>query len=319
MDRRAFLAGTAGLVLAPDALARRLGGTPTALVTADLESHVAAVELSTGRVVRRIRTMAGPRSIESVRQTLAVVAHTERGALTIIDGRSLDKRAEVDGFGEPRYTVAGRDGRYVHVTDSKRGEVVTVDVERARIVYRTAVEGPARHLAIHPSGRLLWVSLGNAAERIAVLDLTDPRRPHPVIGGIVPPFPVHDVGFAPGGNRAWVTSGDRGSILIYDVRTRKVRSLLAADSAPQHVTFTPTSAFVASGDDGLLRIHSLDGRLVATNSIPAGSYNVQRDWNVVLTPSLSQGTLCVVGRDGRIRKRVRVARSSHDACFVVSS
>jgi hypothetical protein len=66
MDRRAFLAATASLALAPDASARLAGGTPLALVTADLESHVVAVDLSTGRVVRHVATEAGPRSIESV-------------------------------------------------------------------------------------------------------------------------------------------------------------------------------------------------------------------------------------------------------------
>ena len=118
MDRRAFLTATAALALAPEALARRYGGSPTALVTADLESHVAAVELSTGKVVRRIRTMPDPRSIESVRQTLAVVAHTAQGALTVVDGPKLRVRAEIGGFGEPRYAVAARGGEYVFVTDS---------------------------------------------------------------------------------------------------------------------------------------------------------------------------------------------------------
>jgi hypothetical protein len=39
---------------------------------------------------------------------------------------------------------------------------------------------------------------------------------------------------------------------------------------------------------------------------------------VVLTPSLEQGTLCVLRSDGRMLRESRVARSSHDACFVMS-
>jgi len=38
----------------------------------------------------------------------------------------------------------------------------------------------------------------------------------------------------------------------------------------------------------------------------------------VLTPSLDAGTLCVLGESGALRRRVRVAESSHDACFLVS-
>ena len=39
---------------------------------------------------------------------------------------------------------------------------------------------------------------------------------------------------------------------------------------------------------------------------------------MVLTPSLSQGTLCVVDQRGRLRNRLRVAPSSHDACFTMA-
>jgi len=56
-----------------------------------------------------------------------------------------------------------------------------------------------------------------------------------------------------------------------------------------------------------------------TTPIPAGSYNVQNALGVVLTPSLSQGTLCVLDERGRLLRRVQVAPSSHDACFVMSA
>lgn len=318
MDRRAFLVGTAALALAPDALARRLGGTPTALVTADLESHVAAVDITTGRILRRIRTMPGPRSIEAARQTLGIVGHTGEGALTIIDGPSLRVAGEIGGFAEPRYAAVVRGGPHAFVTDSARGEVVTIDLRTNRVVARVETGGAPRHLSLHPGGTLLWTVLGNASDRIAVVDVAEPQRPR-LQRTFAPPFPAHDVGFAPGGGRAWVTSGDRGELAIYDVTTRRVLKHMRADRAPQHVTFGPQSAFVSSGDDGLLRIHALDGRLRGTKRIPTGSFNVQREWDVLLTPSLSQGTLCVVGRNGRQRHRIQVARSSHDVCFVVSA
>ena len=50
MNRREFLgaAAAAGVALsaAPDAFARRFGGLPVALVTADIEGHVAVVRLT---------------------------------------------------------------------------------------------------------------------------------------------------------------------------------------------------------------------------------------------------------------------------------
>jgi hypothetical protein len=52
--------------------------------------------------------------------------------------------------------------------------------------------------------------------------------------------------------------------------------------------------------------------------IPVGSYNVQEGWGLILTPSLERGTLCIADRRGRVLERIRVARSSHDACFVMA-
>ena len=318
MNRRDFLGCTAAagvlLVVAPDALARRLGGLPVALVTADTESHVAVVRLTDGRVQRRIATLAGPRSIESAGRT-AVVAHTGGGAVSLIDGPDLRVRRVLRGFGAPRYTAGAADGRLAYVTDSARGEVVVLDLVRDRVIHRTDVGGPARHLSLF--GNRLWTSLGTKAERIAVLDVSDPLRPR-LQGHVTPPFLAHDVGFTPRGARVWVSSGDRGRIAVYDAAARRRLFVIAADAPPQHVTFLDRSAYVTSGDDATLHVHGLDGRLLRTTRIPQGSYNVQQGWGVILTPSLSQGTLCVVNGRGAMRNRIDVAPSSHDACFTMA-
>lgn len=318
MNRRELLHGAAaaGLLLAaaPDALARHLGGTPVALVTADTEGHVAVVGLSEGRVMQRIATPGGPRSIQTVGRT-AVVAHTDGAAVTLVDGPGLRVRRVLRGFGAPRYTAAGPDGRIAYVTDSARGEIAVLDLVRDRVVHRTEVGGPARHVTAF--GETLWTALGTKAERIAVLDLSEPTRPR-LAGHVVPPFLAHDVGFTPRGARVWVTSGDRGRVAAYEAGTRRRLFAFAADAPPQHVTFLAGRAYVTSGDDATMRIHALDGRVLRIRAIPQDSYNVQEGWGVVLTPSLSQGTLCVVDARGAMRNRLRVAPSSHDACFLMA-
>ena len=315
MNRRDFVFGAAALVVAPEAFASRLGGTPTALVTADLESHVVAIDLSTGRRMREIATHAGPRSIESV-GSLALVAHTTEGFVTLIDGPSLRVRKVLGGFSEPRYAAASPGGRYVFVTDSGRGELVVVDVGRGAIAARVQVGGPARHLSFDAARGTVWTSLGNKAERVAVVDVRRPTRPR-LLRSFTPPFLAHDVGFGPAG-RVWVTSGDRGELALYDRRGRRVP--LFGHAPPQHVSFVGGLAFVTSGDDGTLRVHSArTGRLVARARIPVGSYNVQQGWGRVLMPSLSRGTLCIADGRGRVIRTVHVARSSHDACFVMSA
>ncbi len=318
LNRREFVVAAGALVVAPTALARGLGGTPVALVTADLESHIAAVELSTGRVLRRIETRPGPRSIESSVARIAVVAHTEYGALTLLDGRSLRIVGVLEGVTEPRYTAADRTGRYAYVSDSKRGEVVVLDLPQRKIVGRLDVDGPARHLSLAPDGRALWVSLGTKTKRIAVVDLAAPTRPR-LASTILPPFLAHDVGFTPDGSTVWVTSGDRGSLALYDARTHRLRRTLDADAAPQHVTFVGGRAYVTSGDDGSLRVHAAGGAILNTAAVPIGSYNVQQGFGEILTPSLETGTLCIASQAGRVLRTKRVARSSHDACFVVTT
>lgn len=318
MDRRSFLAAAAalplGLAVRP-AWADLLGGTPLALVTADLESHVVVVDLEQGRVLREVRTDPGPRSIESVAASSAVIAHTQTGIVSVLDARSLRVRTVLRGFRAPRYTAT--DGsRYAYVTDSSRRDVARVDVLRGEVLERLALEGPARHISMSGDGRLLWVALGSKAEEVVVVDVAARRLR--LLARIVPPFLAHDVGFTPDGRAVWVTSGDRGAIAIYDARSRRVRSKLAADAPPQHVTFIGERAYATSGDDGTFRVYeSADGRLLETTNVPVGSYNVQQGWDVLLTPSLERGTLCVLRRSGRLLHQLQVARSSHDACFVI--
>jgi DNA-binding beta-propeller fold protein YncE len=310
VNRRDFLVAAAALALAPEAMARELGGTPTVLVTADLESHVVALELLTGRRLREIPTHPGPRSIEQV-GNLALVAHTEHGALSVIDGATLRVRQVIGGFREPRYAAAAHDGRHAFVTDSGNGTVAVVDVVAGKVARRLALGGPARHISYDASRRLLWVALGTKARRVAVVDVSQLQ----LLARFAPPFLAHDVGLAPGG-RSWVTSGGARELAVYR-RGRRLR--LEADAPPQHVTFLDGRVFVTSGDDGTLRVYDSAGRLLRTTRIPTGSYNVQHAFGgMILMPSLSRGTLCIADARGRVLRTVRVARSSHDACFVMS-
>jgi sugar lactone lactonase YvrE len=156
--------------------------------------------------------------------------------------------------------------------------------------------------------------LGNASSRIAVLDTSDPLRPK-LVRTVAPPFLAHDVVFAPDGRTVWVTSGAERRLAIYS-RERRPRRILGAGAPPQHVAFALRKAFVASGDDGTVRRHRLDGRLVREARVPVGSYNVTFGWGRVISPSLAQGTLSVLGRDGRVDAVRTVARAAHDACIV---
>jgi len=318
VNRQEFLlAAAAGAPFAPAALARNLAAAPPlVLVTADTESHVAALSAATGGVLHRLPTEPGPRSIETVGGSLAVVAHTTRGVVSILDGGPLRVRHVLRSFAEPRYTAAHPAGRFAFVTDSKRGDIATLDVLRGVVLARLELDGPARHVTIDRAGRTVWVSLGSKAELVAIVDVSRPEQPR-LLRTVRPPFLAHDVGFSHDQRHVWVTSGSDGRLAIYDRRERRPLFTLPADAPPQHVTFTSGLAFVTSGDDGTLRVHRLgDGRLLRTTPVPTGSYNVQEGLGRIVTPSLDRGTLCILGPTGALLHRTQVAPSSHDACLV---
>ena len=81
---------------------------------------------------------------------------------------------------------------------------------------------------------------------------------------------------------------------------------------------------MASGDDGSVRVHRLDGSVVrASVTVPVGSYNISFSGPdetfaspVGVTPSLDRGTVCLLSPAGTVRHVRRVARSAHDACIV---
>lgn len=318
MDRRAFVlaagAVAVGLARTPLASAARFGGTALGYVTADLESHVVVLDLLTTKVVKRIRTGPSPRSIEAVRATLAVVAHTDHGAVSILDVTPGRVRGEVEGLVAPRYAAVHPGLPYVYVTDSAREEVVVLDVDAARIVGRVRVPGPARHVSLSPDGQVLWTSLGTKAARVAVLDTSDARRPK-LTRTFAAPFLAHDVVFAPDGDAVWLTSGSEKRVAVY--RHGRPLRVLEAGAPPQHVAFGQQKAFVASGGDGTMRHHRLDGSLVREARIPRGSYNVTFDRSGVVSPSLGAGTVTVLDRNGRVRAVRKVARAAHDACILI--
>jgi DNA-binding beta-propeller fold protein YncE len=314
VDRRGFL-GLAAAAALFGADAVRAAPPLLAVATCDLDDRLAVVDVRAGRVVRSVPCPPDPRSVELVTGGDALVCHTAVGAVSILDGRSLSLRRVVHGFREPRYAAAHPAGRHAFVTDSGSSEVVAVDLEDGRVLGRVKLEEWARHVTVDPAGRTLWVGLGSASRRVAVVDVSDPARPR-LDRSIAPPFLAHDVGFEPGGTRIWVTSGDVGELAVYD-RSGRVHRRLHADASPQHVTFAQGTAYVTSGAAGTLRVLALaDGRALRTTQIPAGSYNVQAGHGLVLTPSLADGVLSVLDHRGGVVHRIEVATSSHDASFL---
>jgi hypothetical protein len=80
-----------------------------------------------------------------VHEWITVVAHTEHGAVTLLDAATSRIRAELDGFAAPRYTAVHPRRPFAYVTDSAREEIVVVDAEHGN------GQGGAEELtSVHP-------------------------------------------------------------------------------------------------------------------------------------------------------------------------
>ena len=325
MNRRELLIAAAvapaTLALPPAVRAAATGGTPLALVTSDSEDRVLVVRLTDLRIVRSLAVPDRPHGIEAVDGLgAALVLSDTSGTVTIVDASAPRVRRVLEGFQSPRYAAGDpHGGPYAYVSDDAAGQVVAIDVPRARVIGRVEVGEGARHVAISPDSSRVVTSLGTKAPRLALVDVSRPRRPR-----LVRTFPAddlaHDVSFSPDGKELWISSGVDRRVAIHDAWTlRRLRSL-PADRPPQHVTFDETSkrVYVASGDSGTLRIYRMaDARLMGTRRIPAGSYNVCAQAGRVITPSLGLGTLTML--DHRGLRSVRIAPNAHDACLVVDT
>ena len=327
LDRRSLLRLAAGGAIAPllASPARRppsrpgaRGGGARALVTADLDGYVAVVDLERRRVIRRVGTLDGPRSVEArAGAGDAIVGHAASGAVTLLHAApAVRVRRVLRGFGEPRYAAIAPDGEHAFVTDSAHGELAVIDLRRGRVVRRLEVGAGARHLTLDPAGRTLWIALGSTASTLVVVAVGDPLAPR-VVRRIAPPFGAHDVAFSPSGRRVWVTAGRVPQVALYGASAQVPERTIAADAAPQHVTFGPHAAYVASGEGRSLAVHALgDGRRRGGAVTPLGSYNVARGADRVLTPSLQSGALTVLDGAGRVGWAVAIGAAAHDACVL---
>jgi DNA-binding beta-propeller fold protein YncE len=321
MNRRQLLlaavAAPVALALPDAATGAARGGTPLALVTADSDDRVLAVRLTDMRVVRSLAVPDHPAGIEAVdRLRSALVLSQASGTVTVLDALSPRVRKVLGGFQSPRYAAGDPRGRYGYVSDDAAGQVIAIDVPRARVIGRVEVGAGARHISISRDGLRVVTSLGSKAPRLAVVDVTDPRRPR-----LERTFPAddlaHDVGFSLDGRLIWISSGVDRRLAIHDARSLRRLHVVAGDAPPQHVTFDELAGvvYVASGDSGTLRTHRpADGEMLRTRKVTTGSYNVCALSGRVVTPSLDDGRLTLL--DARGLRSVHLTAHAHDACIV---
>lgn len=292
---------------------------PILLVTAETQNQLLAVDLASGRIVRRLNLPADPENVEAYAGQVAIVS-ARGGAVTLLQPRTLKVQKVIRGFGSPHIAAFAPDGEWLYVTDDARGELAVI---RNRVVRKIFVGHGAHHMAFSPDQRRLWVALGESASSIAVVNTQNPARPK-LIGHVDPHGAAHDLAFTPNGRYVWVTYSDRNYLRIFDARTGRRLWTVYAGTPPAHVRFDAADglarygryAYVTSGNGAVLRVLGWRRRrLVRILRTSPGSYNLAVDHGLVATTSLTGGTL-IAFRGVKRLLRERVAPAARDVAVL---
>jgi DNA-binding beta-propeller fold protein YncE len=293
---------------------REVSRPPEALVTAETENQLAAVDVATGKVSRRIPLPSDPEFVAADRRVVVVVSPSA-GAVTLLDRSSLRPIRILRGFGSPHIAELSPDGRYAYVTDDARGQLAVIRLRDGRLLARIPVGAEAHHLAIRADGRRVWLALGESARTIVIVDTADPAHPR-VVGHFDPGFPVHDLSFTPDGRRVWLTSASSEDIGVFSTRTHRLVDRVPGGAPPQHVVFDGGRAYVASGYGRRLETAgAASGHVLRVVHAPYGSFNLDAAGGFVAAASLLRGTLAIYDHRLRLRRVVQIAPAARDVAI----
>jgi YVTN family beta-propeller protein len=299
MRRLLSAAVLAALVAVPGAgLAKEGGGRDVAFVSAEDEDSVVAVEVRSGRVLRRLHVPNGPHNVASARSPadLVLVTSPPAGRVTLIDARRMKVARVLRLEGYPHDVEVASDGRYAYVTLERAGAVAVVSLTNRRVVRRVPVGGAPHDLAVSPVGDEVWVTHGPGARSLTLLDTRRPSRAR--ILGRVAAQGAHDISFACG--RVWVTYWNSGWVGAFNqlgrlVLRRRVGNLVhhvQGGRGGRRVWFTDHVGDRASLFD------ACSGRRLGSFAVGAGPHHVAPATNStrVVVASHDSGTITIIHR-----------------------
>jgi YVTN family beta-propeller protein len=306
------------LLCAVSTSARPTGGTPVALVTAETQNELLAVVLPSGKIRKRVLLPSGPQNVVAGPTRVAVVVSSRAGAVTLLDGWTLKVLKVFRGFASPHLAAIHPSGTWAYVTDDARGVLSVIDLYRKQIVDRIHVGAGAHHLTVSPDGHRLWIALGEHANGISIVDLSDPSRPR-FLRRFSPGFVAHDLTFSPAGSRVWVTSGVGDSVHVLDARTGRTVFSVQVGAAPQHVVFSGRGyAFITSGySSRIVMVNPRNGRILNSAHTPYGSFNLSSIAGLVVTTSLLNGEVTEFSDNLRRMSSTRPAPAARAVALTV--
>ncbi len=266
---------------------------PLALVTAELRNQLVVVSLPGGRVIRRIPVARDPKTVSAAPGGPVAVVSPGSGTLTMF-GSGLQRLAVFRQFRSPQLAAFTPDGEYLLVTDAVAGTLTSIELSRMRVVGRVAVGSGAHHLAVSPNDRSAWVALGETANTIVVVDVSDPRHMR-VLRRLHPPSAAHDLAFSPDGRTVWVSSATQPYVSVYGAVSGGLVGTVPAGRAPQHVLFAAGHAYVTSGYGASIEmVDPADRTVLRRVALPYGSFNLASAGPWLVTTSVLNGEVTIL-------------------------
>jgi DNA-binding beta-propeller fold protein YncE len=271
MIRRSLVGAAVVLALAG---AARAGGTIRGYVSLPAVGSIAFVDVDAGRVLRMaaVPRGAGP-VVASIDGSRLLVANTRRGVVTETNGISGRRTRTFTGLGRPvelalfpRATIGLVRARYLIVLDA-RGTIVTLDLDRGRVIGRIRVVRPTL-LAL--ARATLWVASAGRA-RLTQVDVSEPARARviarPGIGGI-PVALAPD----PGGSADLDAVLADGRVVQVDAVSLRTRTMGRVRGVVSQLLAGYRGVLWVGEEDGrVLGVRTRDGRIVSVLHVPAGS------------------------------------------------
>lgn len=320
LPRLALIPALAALLLVPGSVAGPKSGGATAFVTAEDDDAVVAVELASGRIIRRIPVADGPHNIAvSWNGRFVVATSPPAGRVTLISGWSLRVLYVFDGFGSPHDVELSTSGRYAYVTDETRGQVAVLDLVARRVVRRVAVGVGPHDLAV---GDLIWVTHGRSTTSLTLLDFAGPDNPaRPRFLRRVPVHGApHDISHQPDSANVYITYWDGQFVGKLDGRL-KVRFRRRVGVNVHHVAFDYYSGrrlWVTDHSTGrVLLLSARTGRVLRTSEGCSGVHHVALARGRVAVACHDSGRLLVLTRKLRPLRSVHVGHGLHGVAIAV--
>jgi DNA-binding beta-propeller fold protein YncE len=268
---------------------------PQALVTAERQNKLVAVDLPSGRIARAVPLPPDPEDIATNGATggLVIVVSSSAGQVTVLDRATLRVIRRFGGFEEPHIVAVSPDGQHAYITDDSRGTLTVIRLSDLRVTSRIYVGLGAHHLTFSPDQRRAWVALGESATLITILNTINPDRPR-VIGHFSPGFPAHDLSCSPNGRQIWISSSGGPDVAVFSADDHRPLFHVAAGAPPQHLAFEGPHVYITSGYSGQIEeVNAATGRILARASAPYGSFELAAADGYVATSSLLRGTVAI--------------------------